>query len=163
MHTNETHSVANLQDLIPTLAAIIIGNTKLLAKVGIKSCRFATGCVSFVHVWMQLANQLELCLHEQTQIVASAACRVGSQEFHSWIASLPLVSLLFIVIPTPFLNFLNFIYIYILFVYFLLYNRSSLILFALRLGTSRLRNLVMRVPRPLFELRRFVFVLQYKS
>ena len=60
---------------------------------------------------MQLANQLELCLHEQTQIVANAACRVGSQEFHSWIASLPLVSLLFIVIPTPFLNFLNFIYI----------------------------------------------------
>ena len=107
---------------------------------------------------MQLANQLELCLHKQTQIVASAACRVGSQEFHSWIASLPLVSLLFIVIPTPFLNF-----IYILFVYFLLYNRSSLILFARRLETSRLRNLVMRVPRPLFELRRFVFVLQYKS
>ena len=54
---------------------------------------------------MQLANQLELCLHEQTQIVASVACRVGSQEFHSWMASLPLVSLLFIVIPTPFLNF----------------------------------------------------------
>ena len=25
--TNETHSVANIQDLIPTLAAIIIGNT----------------------------------------------------------------------------------------------------------------------------------------
>ena len=55
-------------------------------------------CVSFVHAWMQLANQLELCLHEQTQIVVSA----GSQEFHSWIASLPLVSLLFIMIPTPF-------------------------------------------------------------
>ena len=103
--TNETHSVANLQDLIPTLAAIIIGNTNLLAKVGIKSCRFATECVSIVHVWMQLSNRLELCLHKQTQIVASAACRVGSQEFHSWIASLPLVSLLFIVIPTPFLNF----------------------------------------------------------
>ena len=33
-----------------------------------------------------------MCSHEQTQIVASAACRVGSQEFHSWIASLPLVS-----------------------------------------------------------------------
>ena len=85
----------------------------IAAKVGIKSCRFATECVSFVYVWMQLANQLELCLHKQTQIVASVACRVGSQEFHSWIASLPLVSLLFIVIPTPFLNF-----IYILFVYF---------------------------------------------
>ena len=54
---------------------------------------------------MQLANQLELYLHKQTQIVATAACRVGSQEFHSWIASLPLVSLLFIVIPTPFLKF----------------------------------------------------------
>ena len=73
----------------------------IAAKVGIKSCRFATECVSFVHVYMDvtIANQLELCLHEQTQIVASAACRVGSQEFHSWIASLPLVSLLFIVIP----------------------------------------------------------------
>ena len=51
---------------------------------------------------MQLTNQLELRLHEQTQIVSSAACRVGHQEFHSCIASLPLVSLL---IPTPFLNF----------------------------------------------------------
>ena len=86
------------------MAAIIIDSTSLLAKEGIKSCRYATECVSFVHVWMQIANQLELCLHEQTQIVA-AACRVGSQEFHSWIASLPHVSLLFIVIPTPFLNF----------------------------------------------------------
>ena len=62
-------------------------------------------------ICMQLANQLELCLHKQTQIVASAACRVGSQEFHSWIASLPLVSLLFIVIPTPF-KFLKF-YLYL--------------------------------------------------
>ena len=48
---------------------------------------------------------VEMCLHEQTQIVASAACRADSQQFHSWIASLPLVSLLFIAIPTPFLNF----------------------------------------------------------
>ena len=87
--------------------------------------------------------------------VASAACRVGSQEFHSWIASLPLVSLLFIVIPTPFLNFLNFIYF--LSVYFLFYNRSSLILCAMRLEILRLCNLVIRVPRPLFELRRFIF------
>ena len=47
-----------------------------------------------------------------TQIVASVACRVGSQEFHSWIASLPLVSLLFIVIPTPFYKFLKF-YLYL--------------------------------------------------
>ena len=46
------HSVAYLQDLIPTWAAIIIGDTYLLAKVGIKSCRYATEYVSFVHVWM---------------------------------------------------------------------------------------------------------------
>ena len=119
--TNETHSVANLQDIIPTLTSKFVLPIIIAAKVGIKSCRFVTECVSFVHVWMQLANQLESCLHEQTQIVASVACRVGSQEFHSWIASLPLVSLLFIVIPTPFLNF------YFLFVYFLLYNRNSFI------------------------------------
>ena len=55
---------------------------------------------------MQQANQLELCLHEHTQIVASAACRVGSQEFHSQIATLPLVSLLFIVIPHSFFKIL---------------------------------------------------------
>ena len=32
---------------------------------------------------MDVITQLELCLHEQTQIVANAACirRVGSQEF----------------------------------------------------------------------------------
>ena len=75
--TNEKHSVANLQDLIPTLASKFVLPIIIAAKVGIKSCRFATECFSFVHVWMQLANQLELCLHEQTQIVASAACRVG--------------------------------------------------------------------------------------
>ena len=69
--TNETNSVANLQDLIPTLASKFVMPIIIAAKVGIKSCRFATECVSFVHVWMQLANQLELCLHEQTQIVAS--------------------------------------------------------------------------------------------
>ena len=61
--TNETHSVANLQDLIPTLASKFVLPIIIAAKVGIKSCRFATECVSFVHVWMQLANQLELCLH----------------------------------------------------------------------------------------------------
>ena len=33
----------------------------IAAKVGIKSYRFATECVSFVHVWIKLATQLELC------------------------------------------------------------------------------------------------------
>ena len=52
MHAQMKHSIANLQDLIPTLAAIIIDSTNYLAKVGIKSCRFAIECVSFVHAWM---------------------------------------------------------------------------------------------------------------
>ena len=66
---------------------------------------------------MQLANQFELCLHEQTQRVASAACRVGSQEFHSWIASLPLVSLLFCD-PYFLFKFLKF-YLYLVCLHFI--------------------------------------------
>ena len=50
-----------------------------LAKVRIKSCRFAKERVSFVYVYKDVTTQVELCLHEQTQIVANAACRVGSQ------------------------------------------------------------------------------------
>ena len=50
--TNETHSVANLQDLIPTLASKFVLSIIIAAKVGIKSCRFATECVSFVHVFI---------------------------------------------------------------------------------------------------------------
>ena len=50
--TNETHSVAYLQDLIPTLASKYVLPIIIAAKVGIKSCRYATECVSFVHAWM---------------------------------------------------------------------------------------------------------------
>ena len=46
--TNETHSLAPLQNLIPTLAANIQSNVSE-AKVGIKSCSGARECVSFVH------------------------------------------------------------------------------------------------------------------
>ena len=59
----------------------------------------------FINSVGAMAPPVPTPMHKHTQIVASVACRVGSQEFHSWIASLPLVSLLFIVIPTPFLNF----------------------------------------------------------
>ena len=45
-YTNETYSLAPLQDLIPTTFITIHHN----AKVGIKSCRYARECVSFVHV-----------------------------------------------------------------------------------------------------------------
>ena len=50
--TNETHSVAYLPDLIPTLASKCVLPKFIAAKVGIKSGRYATECVSFVHVWM---------------------------------------------------------------------------------------------------------------
>ena len=46
--TSETHSLAPLQHLIPTLANNIHHDTK----VGIKFCRDARECVSFVHVCM---------------------------------------------------------------------------------------------------------------
>ena len=36
---------------------------------------------------MDVTTQLKLCLHEQTQIVANAASRVGSQQFLSLIAN----------------------------------------------------------------------------
>ena len=50
-YTNETHSVAYLKDLISTLASKYVLPI-ITAKVGIKSFRYATECVSFVHVWM---------------------------------------------------------------------------------------------------------------
>ena len=49
----------------------------------IKSCRFARECVSLVHECIDVTTQLHLCLYEQTQIIVSATCRVGSQEFLS--------------------------------------------------------------------------------
>ena len=39
----------------------------------------------FVYARMGLTTQLELCLQEQTHIVANAACRVGSQQFLSYV------------------------------------------------------------------------------
>ena len=49
-----------------------------VAKVEIESSRFARECVSFVHPWMYTTTKLEMCLYEQTQIIANAACRVGN-------------------------------------------------------------------------------------
>ena len=36
---------------------------------------------------MYITTQQDLCLHEQIQIVANAACRVGSHQFLSYIAT----------------------------------------------------------------------------
>ena len=40
------------QDLIPNLANKYVLPIIIAANVGIKSCRYATECASFVHVWM---------------------------------------------------------------------------------------------------------------
>ena len=50
--TNETHSIGNLQDLRNPYFGSNNYRQHKLAKVGIKSCRFAIECVSFVHAWM---------------------------------------------------------------------------------------------------------------
>ena len=53
------------------------------AKVGMKSCqRMYLMCAC-----MDVTTQPELCLHEQTQIVANAACIVDDQKFLCQIAS----------------------------------------------------------------------------
>ena len=46
--TNEAHSIANLQDLIPTFALVASLSIIIAAKLGIKSCKFAIEHVSFV-------------------------------------------------------------------------------------------------------------------
>ena len=48
-------------------------------KVGFKSYRFARECVCFIYACMDVPTQLVLRLHDQTQVVANAAYRVGSQ------------------------------------------------------------------------------------
>ena len=61
--TNEAHSLAYLQDLIPTLAGVYCLYIKIMPlKVGIKSCRCARECVSFVQDVAAQASQLQLCL-----------------------------------------------------------------------------------------------------
>ena len=53
----------------------------------------------FICARMDITTQLKLYLHEQTQIVANAACRVGNQQFFSFIANY--VAIRF---PTLFVN-----------------------------------------------------------
>ena len=47
--TNETRSLANIQDLIPSYIGWFVLMIIIAAKVGIKSCRFAGECVLLVH------------------------------------------------------------------------------------------------------------------
>ena len=54
-----------------------------LAKVGIQSCRFARELINVFHLCMHGCNYPAGIVFAQTQIVANAACRVGSQQFLS--------------------------------------------------------------------------------
>ena len=56
----------------------------IAVKVGIKSCKFAREYVSFVYTYIDVTTQLKLRLHEQTQVIANATCRLGSQQFVSY-------------------------------------------------------------------------------
>ena len=82
MH-NETHSLVNLQDLIPTYFGSHNYKQHKPAKVRIKSYRFARVC--FICACMNVHTQLELYLYDQLDIASFL--------------------LVFIAIPTPFLNF----------------------------------------------------------
>ena len=63
-YTNETHSLTNIQDLNLTYFGSNNYRQHKLTKVGM------------YHSLCMHVPQLELCGHEQTQIVAIAACRV---------------------------------------------------------------------------------------
>ena len=100
--------MANLQDLIPTLAATIIGNTNQ-PKQGLD----LVDLLYYVfHLCMHGCNQLpswnsvcmNRCKQQPVQLVEWVVC-----SFISQIAGLPLVSLHFIAIPILFLNFNFFI------------------------------------------------------
>ena len=88
----------------------------------------------FICACMDVPTQLELCLYDQLNI-----------------AGLLLVSLLFIAIPTPFLNFYLFLVCLLFNVQYVGPHLSSL-----RLKTYRLCNLVMHVPCPLLQLKHFI-------
>ena len=71
MHAQMKYTLANLHDLVPTLAVINIRKQHKPAKVGIKSCRFAR--VYFICACMNVPTQLELYLYAQLDI-ASKIC-----------------------------------------------------------------------------------------
>ena len=58
---NETHSSKSTR-FNPYFGWIVLLMI-IIAKVGIKSCRFARVC--FIYAYMDVPTQLELCLHDQ--------------------------------------------------------------------------------------------------
>ena len=62
------HSLAHLQDLIPTLAGVV-AYMFIPAKVGIKSCRCARECFIYTCVWLHV-HALELTITGWWIIVA---------------------------------------------------------------------------------------------
>ena len=79
--TNETHFSSKSTRLNPYFGRHNYRKHKLATKVVINLVDLLKMC--FICAGMDLLTQLVLCLHEQTQIAANAACRVGSQQFLS--------------------------------------------------------------------------------
>ena len=67
-------ALANLQELIPTLAAIITDNTNYVAKVEIKSHRFAIEYVLFVYAWMDVTSYPAEIMFAWTDTNSSQCC-----------------------------------------------------------------------------------------
>ena len=84
--TIETYSLANLQDLIPICQATQTSQSRNhILQICLRMC--------FICTCINVTTQLEWYLHQQTQIVVSAGCGVGSQQFLNYRQLL--VSLLF--------------------------------------------------------------------
>ena len=75
MHTQMKHTLSKSTRFNPYFGRHNYKKHKP-AKVGIKYFRFARECVSFLHAWMYVPTQLELCLHDQTQIIANTVLSV---------------------------------------------------------------------------------------
>ena len=58
MHAQMKHILLQIyiQDLIPTLASFFVLPIIISAKLGIKSCRFAIECVSFICACMDIIS-----------------------------------------------------------------------------------------------------------
>ena len=83
--TNETHSLAPLQDLIPILWQTTFIAVHHDAKVGIKSCRGATEYVSFVHVCICSYPAAILYLSRHMQYTMNAEWVVSDSYIASYL------------------------------------------------------------------------------
>ena len=84
--TNEIHSLASLHNFISVLAGLCCYKFAYESR-DLNLVDLLENVYSFEHMYMDVTTKLELCLHEQTQIVANTAYRVGSQQFLCYVDS----------------------------------------------------------------------------